>query len=55
MKTLTVKDIRSYYHDYLLSIHKNWNRTGTHGENVCSLCGGRHLIGECFRYIKNMF
>lgn len=34
MKTLTVKDIRSYYHDYLLSIHKNWNRPGTHTDTA---------------------
>lgn len=34
MRTLTVKDIRSYYHDYLLSIHKNWNRPGTHTDTA---------------------
>lgn len=34
MKTLTVKDIRSYYQDYLLSIHKNWNRPSTHTDTA---------------------
>lgn len=34
MRTVSVKDIKELYHDYLLEVHKDWNRPGTHTDSA---------------------
>lgn len=34
MRTLDIAEIRELYHDYLLEIHKDWNKPGTHTDSA---------------------